>query len=57
MGLLPEFKRPEAGQDTPAERQPFLADIKAIRERAREHMSDGAVTAGMGKIPSRPTRS
>jgi hypothetical protein len=51
MGLLPEFKRPEAGQNTPVERQPFLADIKAIRERAREHMSDGAVTAGYGKDP------
>lgn len=30
-------------------RQPFLADIKAIRERARQHMDDGAVTAGYGK--------
>lgn len=34
------------GQPT---RQPFLADIKAIRERARQHMDDGAVTAGYGK--------
>jgi len=30
-------------------RQPFVADIKAIRERARQHMDDGAVTAGYGK--------
>jgi len=30
-------------------REPFLADIKAIRERARQHMGDGAVTAGYGK--------
>ena len=33
----------------PASRQPFVADIKAIRERARNHMADGAVTAGYGK--------
>jgi bacterioferritin len=26
--------------------QPFLTDIKAIRERARRHMDDGAVTEG-----------
>ncbi len=31
--------------------RPFLADIKAIRDRAREHMADGAVTAGYGKNP------
>lgn len=35
-----------AGQSV---RQPFLADIKAIRERARQHMDDGAVTSGYGK--------
>lgn len=35
----------------PAEttKQPFLADMKAIRDRARQHMDDGAVTAGYGK--------
>jgi bacterioferritin len=26
--------------------QPFLSDIKALRERARKHIEDGAVTAG-----------
>ena len=31
--------------------KPFLADIKAIRDRARQHMVDGAVTAGYGKNP------
>lgn len=36
---------------TGTERKPFLADIKAIRDRARQHMSDGAVTAGYGKNP------
>lgn len=30
-------------------RQPFLADMKAIRDRARQHMGDGAVTSGYGK--------
>ena len=30
-------------------KQPFLADIEAIRTRARQQMSDGAVTAGYGK--------
>ncbi len=27
-------------------KQPFLTDIKTIRERARQHIDDGAVTAG-----------
>ena len=30
----------------PAEQQPFLTDIKTLRERARKHIEDGAVTAG-----------
>ena len=29
-----------------SEKQPFLTDIKTIRERAREHIERGAVTAG-----------
>jgi bacterioferritin len=29
-----------------APEQPFLSDIKALRERARKHIEDGAVTAG-----------
>lgn len=37
------------GQRPGDSRQPFLADIKAIRERARQHLDDGAVTAGYGK--------
>jgi bacterioferritin len=28
--------------------KPFVSDLKAIRERARQHMRDGAVTAGYG---------
>lgn len=27
-------------------KQPFLTDVKTIRERARQHIDDGAVTAG-----------
>jgi bacterioferritin len=29
-----------------AEKQPFLTDVKTIRARAREHIEQGAVTAG-----------
>lgn len=29
-----------------SQKQPFLTDIKTIRERARQHIDDGAVTAG-----------
>ncbi len=28
------------------EKQPFLTDVKELRRRAREHMEEGAVTAG-----------
>src|SRR5262245_30849074 len=28
--------------------QPFLTDIKTLRERARQHMEDGAITPGYG---------
>src|SRR5690606_31752377 len=28
--------------------KPFLTDIKTIRQRARQHIEDGAVTAGYG---------
>ena len=30
------------------ERQPFLTDVKTLRKRARQHIEDGAVTAGYG---------
>ena len=44
-----EVTSQQPGLGNPSPRQPFLADIKAIRERARQHMADGAVTAGYGK--------
>src|SRR5215470_2170976 len=28
--------------------KPFLTDVKTLRERARQHIQDGAVTAGYG---------
>ena len=28
--------------------QPFLTDVKTLRQRAREHMEQGAITAGYG---------
>ncbi|MEJ2386054.1 MAG: ferritin-like domain-containing protein, partial [Chromatiaceae bacterium] len=31
---------------TEAQEKPFLSDIKTLRERARKHIEDGAVTAG-----------
>jgi len=33
-------------QDSKIEKQPFLTDIKNLRERARRHIEDGAVTPG-----------
>lgn len=30
---------------------PFLTDVKTLRERARQHIEDGAVTAGYGGNP------
>jgi bacterioferritin len=32
----------------PRENQPFLSDVKALRERARQHLSDGAMTPAYG---------
>jgi bacterioferritin len=32
----------------PQENQPFLSDVKALRERARQHLSDGAMTPAYG---------
>jgi len=40
---------PEAGMSATvpsAKKKPFLSDIEGIRQRAREHISQGAVTAG-----------
>jgi bacterioferritin len=33
--------------------EPFIADIESIRKRAREHMSDGAVTSAYRADPDR----
>ena len=31
-----------------ANKQPFLSDVKTLRDRARQHIEEGAVTAGYG---------
>ncbi len=36
----------KGGKKTKTPEQPFLTDIKTLRERARRHIEDGAVTAG-----------
>ena len=41
---MPEGKaNPAAGQD-----KPFLTDVQTLRQRARQHMEQGAITAGYG---------
>ena len=39
-------RKPEAPASTKTKAQPFLTDVKTLRERARKHIMDGAVTAG-----------
>ena len=36
--------------------KPFLTDIKTLRERARKHIENGAVTAGYHLNPAAPQR-
>lgn len=38
----------EASTSSHSVQKPFLADLEAIRRRAREHLQDGAVTEGYG---------
>jgi bacterioferritin len=33
---------------TAVDKAPFLTDVKALRDRARQHIGDGAVTRGYG---------
>jgi bacterioferritin len=40
---FPHIDQGEAVKDTP-----FLTDVKTLRKRARQHIEDGAVTAGYG---------
>jgi len=35
-----------------ASKQPFLTDVKTLRDRARKHIEEGAVTAGYGGDPA-----
>lgn len=47
--LLDSFQRTRRGQMMTD--QPFLTDVKTLRERARKHMERGAVTASYGADP------
>ena len=38
-------------ENTPGNATPFLTDVATLRERARKHMDDGAVTANYGADP------
>jgi bacterioferritin len=37
----------------PSAEKPFLSDVKALRERARQHLEDGAVTSAYGGDPQK----
>lgn len=39
-------RKPAKATPVKAKAQPFLTDVKTLRERARKHILDGAVTAG-----------
>lgn len=41
-------KRPVSTHARASEDAPFLSDVKTLRDRARQHISDGAVTRGYG---------
>jgi bacterioferritin len=43
----------DAPPHDPAKAEPFISDIKCLRERARSHLADGAVTPGYGGDVSR----
>ncbi len=46
MAKNPSKSTGKGGRTKAAVAQPFLTDIKTLRERARKHIEDGAVTAG-----------
>src|ERR1700675_1099059 len=41
-------KLPHIDQGEALKHPPFLTDVKTLRKRARQHIEDGAVTAGYG---------
>ena len=41
-------RKPPMSNATHSEKQPFLTDVKTLRERARQHIAGGAVTDGYG---------
>lgn len=40
--------KPTSTNAKPSTKQPFLTDMKTLRKRARQHITDGAVTQGYG---------
>jgi bacterioferritin len=40
--------KPETGDPRRSDKQPFLTDVKTLRQRARQHIDEGAVTEGYG---------
>ena len=40
--------KPETGDPRRSDKQPFLTDVKTLRQRARQHIDAGAVTEGYG---------
>ena len=41
-------RKPPMSNAKRSEKQPFLTDVKTLRERARQHIAGGAVTDGYG---------
>ena len=41
-------RKPVLSDAKRSDKQPFLTDVKTLRERARHHIADGAVTEGYG---------
>jgi bacterioferritin len=41
-------RKPAVNDAKRSEKQPFLTDVKTLRERARQHIAGGAVTKGYG---------
>jgi bacterioferritin len=52
---MPSKPRSTTTTRTP-EHEPFLSDVKALRDRARQHIADGAVTRGYGGDPQAAVR-
>ena len=50
------MSRPASTHTRTAQTTPFLSDVKTLRDRARQHIADGAVTRGYGGDPQAAVR-